>query len=278
MLQSAWNAIPAPMPPVRARSQPKSRDGKKTARRAGDGIVRKCPSAKMSERHEQPGADVGTEDAQPGRPRVVEAGLEIPAVERLFGQRDEEKLAEDACSRRRGAQHRRRRVRAGASRRASRSSRARRRRHRGRRPTRGRAPRPWRCARRPGARAGGDRRTTRRRGARRRRLGSRRETTWRGGTRAPRRWRRTSSARATPSRRPSRSRPTPRGALRGGGLLEEARSRTLELRGKHLRVPAFEVLPRDEPLALGLAGRDPRARELGARLRERRSPCPRRRA
>ena len=31
----AWNVSPAPIPPVRARSQPKTSDGKNTARRAG---------------------------------------------------------------------------------------------------------------------------------------------------------------------------------------------------------------------------------------------------
>ena len=43
-----WNAMPAPIPPVRERIQPKIRLGKKTARRAAFGTVATWPSAKIA--------------------------------------------------------------------------------------------------------------------------------------------------------------------------------------------------------------------------------------
>ena len=90
-----WNVIDAPMPPVRARSQPK------TQRREEDGQARRdvdrgdVTDGEDRGGDEPPRSEGGPEDAPARRPLVVEPRLEVAAVEGLLGQRDDEELAED---------------------------------------------------------------------------------------------------------------------------------------------------------------------------------------
>ena len=85
--------------PVRARSQPKRSAGKNTARRAATCTVARWPAAKIIAAATSAGPDARAEHPPARRPDLVEARLQVAAVERLLGERDDEELPEHLVGR-----------------------------------------------------------------------------------------------------------------------------------------------------------------------------------
>jgi|HubBroStandDraft_2_1064218.scaffolds.fasta_scaffold309442_2 hypothetical protein len=66
---------------------------------AGEPVLRRVDGGEVPRREdrgrdEPAGAEAGAQDAPARRPLIVQAGLEVPPVERLLWKRDDEELAE----------------------------------------------------------------------------------------------------------------------------------------------------------------------------------------